>query len=129
MKGSDRILIVEDKENLRTVLRKTLEAEGFGVDEAPDGSSALEKIRRDRFAMILSDLRLPRADGHAVLKAAVLADPEMPVILMTAQKMRSLGWVAKLLLRVGSDATVIEPSELMTEVSALARRTLDRYGE
>jgi proteasome accessory factor C len=42
---------------------------------------------------------------------------------------RSLGWVAKLLLRVGSDATVIEPSELMTEVSALARRTLDRYGE
>lgn len=42
---------------------------------------------------------------------------------------RSLGWVAKLLLRVGSDATVIEPSELRTEVSALARRTLDRYGE
>jgi proteasome accessory factor C len=42
---------------------------------------------------------------------------------------RSLGWVAKLLLRVGSDATVIEPSELMTEVSALAKRTLDRYGE
>jgi proteasome accessory factor C len=42
---------------------------------------------------------------------------------------RSLGWVAKLLLRVGSDATVIEPSELMTEVSALAKSTLDRYGE
>ncbi len=84
MKGSDRILIVEDKENLRAVLRKTLEAEGFGVEEAPDGRAALEKIRRDRFAMILSDLRLPRADGHEVLKAAVLADPEMPVILMTA---------------------------------------------
>jgi len=84
VKGSERILIVEDKENLRTVLRKTLEAEGFGVDEAPDGRAALEKIRRDRFAMILSDLRLPRADGHEVLKAAVLADPEMPVILMTA---------------------------------------------
>jgi DNA-binding NtrC family response regulator len=84
LKAAERILIVEDKENLRAVLRKTLEAEGFGVEEAPDGRAALEKIRRDRFAMILSDLRLPRADGHDVLKAAVLADPEMPVILMTA---------------------------------------------
>ena len=84
MKASDRILLVEDKESLRTVLRKTLEAEGFGVDEAPDGRAALEKIRRDRFAMVLTDLRLPAASGHEVLKAAVAADPEMPVILMTA---------------------------------------------
>ncbi len=84
MKAADRILLVEDKESLRSVLRKTLEAEGFGVDEAPDGRSALEKIRRDRFAMVLTDLRLPAASGHEVLKAAVAADPEMPVILMTA---------------------------------------------
>ncbi len=84
MRQAERILIVEDKENLRAVLRKTLEAEGFGVEEAPDGRAAVEKIRRDRFAMVLSDLRLPRADGHEVLKAAVQADPEMPVILMTA---------------------------------------------
>jgi len=84
VKPAERILIVEDKENLRAVLRKTLEAEGFGVEEAPEGRAAVEKIRRDRFAMVLTDLRLPRADGHEVLKAAVQADPEMPVILMTA---------------------------------------------
>jgi len=84
VKPDERILIVEDKENLRAVLRKTLEAEGFGVEEAPEGRAAVEKIRRDRFAMVLTDLRLPRADGHEVLKAAVQADPEMPVILMTA---------------------------------------------
>jgi DNA-binding NtrC family response regulator len=82
--AAERILIVEDKDSLRAVLRKTLEAEGFAVDEAPDGRAALERIRRDRFAMVLTDLRLPRADGHSVLKAAVAADPEMPVILMTA---------------------------------------------
>jgi DNA-binding NtrC family response regulator len=84
VKGAERILIVEDKDNLRAVLRKTLEAEGFGVEEAPDGREALQKIRHDRFAMVLTDLRLPRADGHDVLQAAVQADPEMPVILMTA---------------------------------------------
>ena len=82
--ASERILIVEDKDSLRAVLRKTLEAEGFGVEEAPDGRSALDRISRDRFAMVLTDLRLPRADGHSILKAAVAADPEMPVILMTA---------------------------------------------
>ncbi len=84
MKAADRILLVEDKESLRAVLKKTLESEGFGVEEAPDGRAAMDKIGRDRFAMVLTDLRLPRADGHEVLKAAQTADPEMPVILMTA---------------------------------------------
>jgi DNA-binding NtrC family response regulator len=79
-----RILLVEDRESLRLVLRKTLEAEGFGVEEAPDGRAAVEKIRRDRFAMVLTDLRLPAASGHEVLQAARGADPGMPVILMTA---------------------------------------------
>lgn len=41
---------------------------------------------------------------------------------------RTLGWVARLLLRVGSEATVLEPSELTAQVTALARATLDRYG-
>jgi DNA-binding NtrC family response regulator len=84
VRPADRILLVEDKDSLRSVLRKTLEAEGFGVEEAPDGGIALDKIRRDRFAMILTDLRLPAASGHDVLKAAITSDPEMPVIMMTA---------------------------------------------
>ncbi len=84
MKGTELILVVEDKDNLRAVLRKTLEAEGYGVEEAGDGHTALDRLRRDRFSLVLTDLRLPRADGHTVLRAAVQADPEMPVILMTA---------------------------------------------
>jgi DNA-binding NtrC family response regulator len=84
LKGADPILVVEDKEALREVLRQTLEAEGFSVAEAADGKSALQRLRRDRFAMVLTDLRLPKSDGHEVLRAAVQADPEMPVILMTA---------------------------------------------
>jgi DNA-binding NtrC family response regulator len=84
VKGSEPILIVEDKDNLRSVLRQTLEAEGLGVEEAKDGRSAVERLRREQFAMVLTDLRLPRADGHEVLRAAVKADPEMPVVLMTA---------------------------------------------
>ncbi|MEE9292897.1 MAG: sigma-54 dependent transcriptional regulator, partial [Acidobacteriota bacterium] len=84
MRSPDRILIAEDKDNLRTVLRKTLEGERYGVEEAEDGAIAVEKIRQGRYDLVLTDLRLPRADGHQVLKAAIAADPEMPVILMTA---------------------------------------------
>ena len=84
MKGPDPILVVEDKQALREVLRQTLEAEGFAVEEAGDGRAAVGRLRRDRFAMVLTDLRLPKGDGHEVLRAAVEADPEMPVVLMTA---------------------------------------------
>ncbi len=84
MTPADRILLAEDKENLRAVLRKTLEGDGFRVEEAADGPTALEKIRAGRFALVLTDLRLPRADGHEVLKATVASDPETPVIMMTA---------------------------------------------
>ncbi len=84
MRSTDRILLAEDKDNLRTVLRKTLEGESYGVEEAENGAVAVEKIRQGRYDLVLTDLRLPRADGHQVLKAAIAADPEMPVILMTA---------------------------------------------
>ena len=83
-RGAEPILVVEDKEALRAVLRKTLEAEGFGVEEAGDARAGVERLQRGRFAVVLTDLRLPHGDGHLVLKAAVQSDPEMPVILMTA---------------------------------------------
>ena len=71
MRSTDRILLAEDKDNLRTVLRKTLEGESYGVEEAENGAVAVEKIRQGRYDLVLTDLRLPRADGHQVLKAAV----------------------------------------------------------
>ena len=78
------VLLVEDRESLRSMLRSVLEAEGFDVEEAADGDRAVEALARGRFAAVVSDLRLPGKDGHAVLAAAREADPELPVILMTA---------------------------------------------
>jgi len=78
------ILIVEDRESLRTMLRETLEAAGHVVDEAEDAAIAIEKVRARRYLLVLSDLKLPRGDGHGVLRAAREADPEVPVLVMTA---------------------------------------------
>jgi DNA-binding NtrC family response regulator len=78
------LLIVEDKASLRVVLRKTLEGSGYTVEEAPDGEQALSLLARRRYLAVLCDLKLPGADGFAVLRAALEADPAVPVILMTA---------------------------------------------
>ena len=66
------------------MLKATLEAEGYAVEEAADGGKAIEALRGGRYRAVVTDLKLPGADGHAVLDAAREADPHLPVIVMTA---------------------------------------------
>jgi len=102
-------------------------AEGF----EPHG---LEGAGRDLYTPTSEDVvvRLRLAPGarwiaeyYAVTDALESGDGSLEVSLPA----RELGWVAKLLLRVGSDATVIDPPGLAEDVRGLARKTLDRYGE
>jgi two-component system response regulator AtoC len=78
------ILLVEDKESLRTMLRHALEAQGHHVVEAKDQPEAVQRLKDSIPAVVLSDLRLPEGDGFGVLNAAKDADPQLPVIVMTA---------------------------------------------
>jgi DNA-binding NtrC family response regulator len=78
------VLLVEDKDSLRVMLRHALEAQGHVVIEARDEPEALAALRESRPAVVLSDLRLPHGDGFGVLRAAKELDPELPVVVMTA---------------------------------------------
>jgi DNA-binding NtrC family response regulator len=78
------ILLVEDKESLRRVLRMTLEAAGYTVTEAEDARAAATEIARVPHRIVLTDLRMPHGSGLDVLRAARTADPDIPVIVMTA---------------------------------------------
>jgi len=78
------ILIVEDKDSLRTMLRHALEAQGHTVVEACDQPEAETALLASHPAVVLSDLRLPVGDGFGVLRAAKELDPQLPVIVMTA---------------------------------------------
>ncbi len=78
------ILIVEDKDSLRVMMRHALEAQGHRVIEARDQDEAEQALRTCRPGVVLSDLRLPKGGGLGVLKAAKDIDPELPVIVMTA---------------------------------------------
>ncbi len=78
------ILLVEDKDSLRAMLRHALEAQGHTVVEARDQPEAEAALQASCPGVVLSDLRLPEGDGFGVLRAAKDADPQLPVIVMTA---------------------------------------------
>jgi DNA-binding NtrC family response regulator len=78
------VLIVEDKDSLRTMLRLALEGQGHLVVEAQDEPEAIQRLEQARPAVVLTDLKLPSGDGFGVLRAAHAIDPEMPVVVMTA---------------------------------------------
>jgi DNA-binding NtrC family response regulator len=78
------LLLVEDKAELRAMLRKALEKGGYSVDEAPDGNAAIDKVRHRRYQVVLTDLKLPGSSGIDVLREARRAEPTLPVILVTA---------------------------------------------
>ncbi|HEX7402307.1 MAG TPA: sigma-54 dependent transcriptional regulator [candidate division Zixibacteria bacterium] len=78
------ILVIEDKDSMREMLSKTLEAEGYEVETALDGEGGVEKAKEKKYDLVLSDLKLPQMDGIQVLSALKELDTDVAVILMTA---------------------------------------------
>jgi len=78
------LLLVEDKTELRAMLRKALERAGYAVDEAPDGAAAIQKIRARRYLLVITDLKMPGASGLDVLRESKHVDAAIPVLLLTA---------------------------------------------
>jgi DNA-binding NtrC family response regulator len=78
------LLLVEDKNELRAMLRKALERAGYTVEEAPDGAAAIQKVRARRYLLVITDLKMPGASGLDVLRESKSADATIPVILLTA---------------------------------------------
>jgi DNA-binding NtrC family response regulator len=83
-KEMEPLLLVEDKNELRAMLRKALERSGYTVDEAPDGTAAIQKVRARRYLLVITDLKMPGASGLDVLRETKHADSTIPVILLTA---------------------------------------------
>jgi CheY-like chemotaxis protein len=72
-----RILIVDDEEEVAMLLAELLVAEGHEVDMAKSGALALERIRRQRYDLVVSDLVMPRMDGPGLYRAVEALDPEV----------------------------------------------------
>lgn len=80
-----RILIIEDESAIRRVLVKILseENDNYQVDEAEDGLSGIEKIKKEDYDLVLCDIKMPKMDGVEVLEALKKIKPEIPIVMIS----------------------------------------------
>ncbi len=82
-KADVKILVVDDEDYMREIVRQALEGSGYAVEEAGNGALALEMMRRYPYDVIVTDLRLPGVAGEKLLQEALTIFPETIVIIMT----------------------------------------------
>jgi len=115
-----RILLIEDDHRLARGLRYNLEAEGYFIRVAREGADGLRLARRDRFDLILLDLKLPDRDGLSVLQEMRDNGSTTPVILLSAsagRRDRARG------LRMGADDYISKPFSLDELLARIRTRT------
>ena len=78
-----RILVVDDEASIRDLLAKTLALAEYDVDVAPDGRSALERMRLYPYDLLIADLKMPGMDGLTVIREAKRYKADLPVIIIT----------------------------------------------
>src|SRR2546423_2766318 len=80
-----RVLIVEDEESLVVTLRDRLTSEGYAVDAAGDGDTAVERITGEMFDLIILDVSLPRRNGFDVCRDVRQHGVQTPILMLTAR--------------------------------------------
>ncbi|RIV19597.1 DNA-binding response regulator [Alicyclobacillaceae bacterium I2511] len=122
MEQLPRILIVDDEERIRRLVKMYLERSGFVVDEAEDGNKALELALTLPYSLMILDLMLPGIDGRDVC-SQVRQQSDMPIIMLTAagdEMQRIQGF------ELGADDYIVKPfspRELVMRVKALLKRS------
>src|SRR5512141_207338 len=81
--GRPRVLVVDDEASIRDLLSKTLALAEYDVDLAPDGRTALERLRIATYDLLIADLKMPGVDGLAVIREARRMKADLPVIIIT----------------------------------------------
>lgn len=116
-----RVLIADDDDRIREVVRLYLEAEGFDVLQAENGQQVMETVQKTKIHLVVLDLMMPVLDGWTVCKL-LRNDTKIPIVMLTAksgENDRVLG------LDLGADDYIVKPfspRELVARVKAILRR-------
>ncbi len=124
-----RILVVDDEPPIRRLLRTTLAAQDYRVEEAVDGEAALDFLKRNPVDLIVLDIGLPGLDGLAVVRRLRGEGNVTPIIILSSRDDEA-GKVAA--LDLGADDYVSKPfgaEELSARIRAALRHRLQREGE
>ena len=122
MDEPERVLIIEDDQDIADVVAMNLRDIGLETEKAIDGRSGLAKALENRYALVILDLMLPKMDGLTICARIRERNPLTPILMLTARSEeldRVLG------LEIGADEYVTKPfsvRELVARVKALLRR-------
>ncbi len=78
-----KILVVDDETPIRRTLRDILEFEGYDIEEASDGMECVAKVQKEKFDVVIMDIKMPRMDGIEALERLQILSPETPVIMVS----------------------------------------------
>ena len=116
-----KILIVDDEEMIRNVLREYVEFEGNEADEAADGMEAVKKCRENDYDLILMDVMMPKLDGFSAVKE-IRKEKDIPGIMLSA---RGEEYDKLFAFEIGVDDYVTKPfspKEVMARINAVTTR-------
>ena len=120
-----KILVVDDEAPIRDVIRKgLLQMGGYNVEVAQNGLEAIEKIEKDVFDLVLTDLKMPEMNGLELLKTIKGIRPEVMVILMTAYGSIETAVEA---MKIGANDYITKPidlNELLIHISKVQKESL-----
>lgn len=81
--GRPRVLVADDEASIRELLSKTLALAEYDVETAPDGRSAIERLRLGHYDLLIADLKMPELDGLSLIREARRLRTDLPVIIIT----------------------------------------------
>ncbi|MBA3970957.1 MAG: sigma-54-dependent Fis family transcriptional regulator [Bacteroidetes bacterium] len=139
-----KILIIDDEKSIRKTLREILEYEKYQVDEAPDGVEGIAMLQKEKYDIVLCDIKMPKMDGIEVLDKVMQLSSDMPVVMISghgnietaveAVKKGAFDFIAKpldlnrLLVTIRN---AMDKSSLVTETKVLKKKvskTFDMVG-
>ncbi len=121
-----KILVVDDDPVVRKNLAILLERAGYQADQAADGIEAVEKLNHQKFDLVLSDILMPRMDGHALIAHIGAHWPETRIIMMTAYFQSEPD---KKFIAAGADDFIGKPimfDDLLSKIEHTLNRSADR---
>ena len=123
-----RLLIVDDEENIREVVREYAELNGYDADEAQDGFEAIDKVKNSHYDCIILDVMMPRLDGFSACRE-IRKVSESPIIILSA---RTEEYDKLFGFELGVDDYVVKPfspKELMARIRVILERGKKHSGQ
>ena len=117
-----RVLVVDDEEKIRNVIKEYAKFEGYEIDEAADGMEAIDKCKSEDYDIIIMDVMMPKLDGFSSIKE-IKKHKDIPVIMLSA---RGEEYDKLFGFEIGVDDYVVKPfspKELMARINAVITRS------